>query len=192
MSDVPDCFTRPSCISNDYLQSIAEKCKLEFTWITDSKSGQSQDRAVAWFAECGSSYKYNNKWFPSNPIMDWFTCFTLAVVEAAKLEHIPFNSCNINWYKTGHNSLSWHQDDEDLFRSSPLDAVPILSLSIGAPRKFLLRKVGDRAISSVQLNNGDLLFMGGALQTTHRHKVSPSASDEWRLNFTWRVVVNPS
>ena len=193
VSDVPDCYTRPSCISNEYLQEIAELCKQEFTWIADSKFQLSQDRVVAWFAECGCSYNYNHKRqpIPSSPSMDWFLSFTKHVVKAAQLEHIAFNSCNINWYKSGQNSLTWHQDDEDLFRFSPQDVVPILSLSVGAPRNFLLRKIGESKITSTPLSNGDLLFMGGLLQSSHRHKVSPSACEEWRLNFTWRVVVNP-
>ena len=188
---MPDVSTRPSGINDEFLQCIAKQCQQEFNWIADSKAQNSQDRAVAWIADCECPYNYNNKPFPSNPAKDWFSSFTQTVIKAAQLEHLPFNSCNLNWYKSGQNSIPWHQDDEHLFRSSPQDVVPILSLSIGAPRNFLIKKIGESHISSVPLNNGDLLFMGGLLQTTHRHKVSPSSNEEWRLNFTWRVVVNP-
>lgn len=193
MLEVPDCCTRPSGIDNELLQCIAKRCKQEFIWIADSNAQNAQDRAVAWIADCGCPYKYNNKSFPSNPAKEWFSSFTEKVVKAAQLEHIKFSSCNLNWYKTGQNSIPWHQDDESLFRFTPQDEVPILSLSIGCSRNFLLEKVGESRISSVPLHNGDLLYMGGLLQTTHRHKVSPSSSadEEWRLNFTWRVVVNP-
>ena len=190
---MPECCTKPSGIDNNILQSIAKRCQSEFNWIADSRAQRANDRAVAWIADCECPYVYNNKSYPSNSAKEWFTSFTHTIVKVAQLEHLGFNSCNLNWYKSGHNSLAWHQDDESLFRFSPQDVVPILSLSIGASRNFLLRKIGDSHISSVPLHNGDLLYMGGLLQTTHKHKVAPStaADGEWRLNFTWRVVVNP-
>ena len=188
---MPDCFKCHSGLTSDYLHSIAERCKQELTWIIDSKAQNPHDREVAWIADCGCPYKYNDQWFPSNPQSDWFSSFTDTVVTAANLKHIGFDSCNVNWYKSGRNKLGWHQDNEPLFRFSEHDSVPILSLSIGSPRYFWLKEVGKPEIHSTLLSEGDLFFMGGLLQSSHRHKVAPSTCEGWRLNFTWGVVVNP-
>ena len=58
--------------------------------------------------------------------------------------------------------LDWHSDNEQLFHES--SGVPILSLSLGATRLFQFKNKATHQISDVTLNDGTLVFMGGALQ----------------------------
>merc|ERR1712228_437108 len=52
-------------------------------------------------------------------------------------EEFP-NSCNLNLYEGGGNSVGWHADDEALFQGKFSDC-RIISLSLGAARTFELR-----------------------------------------------------
>merc|ERR1712039_78078 len=50
------------------------------------------------------------------------------------------NSCNVNLYEDGTQSVGWHADDEDLFQGLSKD-IRILSVSLGQRRKFDLVKM---------------------------------------------------
>jgi alkylated DNA repair dioxygenase AlkB len=83
-----------------------------------------------------------------------------------------YNSCLANWYRSEH-SIGLHSDDE---KEMNLE-VPILSLSWGGTRRFLLRpkpKAANEAINKVHevlLKDGDLLIMGGKCQEEFKHEV---------------------
>jgi alkylated DNA repair dioxygenase AlkB len=51
-----------------------------------------------------------------------------------------YNSCLLNRYVGGKDSVDWHSDDEDEMD----DAHPIASISIGAERKYLIREVRSK------------------------------------------------
>jgi alkylated DNA repair dioxygenase AlkB len=115
------------------------------------------------------------------------------VFKIAGVNHIGFNCCNANYYPDGSHSLDWHSDNEPLFGDVSKDEVPILSFSVGASRTFRLQHIQSSKINSIDLGNGDLLFMGGYMQYTHNHNVPPeSYVSEPRINFTWRRIVNHS
>jgi len=92
--------------------------------------------------------------------------------------------CLVNWYENGKHHIG-HSDDEQQL----VDKGVIASLSWGATRKFeLLGKSDDVESTSIMLEDGDLIIMGGRLQKTHRHAVpkSPTCKQE-RINFTFRI-----
>lgn len=102
------------------------------------------------------------------------------------------NSCNLNLYEDGAMSVGWHSDDERLFQGTFQDAC-IISLSLGAKRKFELRAnipaKGDQ-ILQMSLADGDLCTMEGMTQKHYQHRV-PKESDVKgpRINLTWRWLV---
>lgn len=103
------------------------------------------------------------------------------------------NSCNINLYENGSQSVGWHSDDEVLFQGL-LDDVCILSLSLGQIRKFRLKKnwpeEGEETTSTILLGNGALCTMEGMTQKHYIHCV-PKENENLgpRINLTWRWVV---
>jgi len=119
----------------------------------------------------------------------WFESFQNTIFKAAGCESIGFDACNINYYPDGHYKLDPHADDEPIF-GDPKGNIPILSLSIGADRIFQLIDNKTKDVRPVLLRQGDLLFMGGNLQSTHKHALPQSRNTGPRLNFTWRVVAN--
>jgi len=109
------------------------------------------------------------------------------------------NSCNLNCYADGSDSLDWHADDEWIFDGRERDC-RIISLSLGAERSFELRLSDDAAADAsgaecmehrLRLRSGDLLTMEGLTQRHYVHRV-PKAGGKMvrlRVNLTWRWVI---
>jgi alkylated DNA repair dioxygenase AlkB len=103
------------------------------------------------------------------------------------------NSCNLNLYEDGGMSVGWHSDDESLFQGKFND-ICIISLSLGAGRKFELRAnwpaEGERPVQYIILGDGDLCTMEGMTQKHFQHRV-PKENNVTapRINLTWRWTV---
>lgn len=70
-------------------------------------------------------------------------------------------------YRSGADSVAWHGD-----RVDPAVADPIVAIvSLGAPRRLLLRPAAGGASRSFTLHGGDLFVMGGTCQRTWQHCV---------------------
>eukprot|EP00404_Azadinium_spinosum_P025299 CAMPEP_0180612272 /NCGR_PEP_ID=MMETSP1037_2-20121125/30275_1 /TAXON_ID=632150 /ORGANISM="Azadinium spinosum, Strain 3D9" /LENGTH=459 /DNA_ID=CAMNT_0022631867 /DNA_START=63 /DNA_END=1444 /DNA_ORIENTATION=+ len=103
------------------------------------------------------------------------------------------NCCNINLYRDGRDSVGWHTDNEEIFESEYNDAC-ILSLSLGASRKFQLKRQQTEAdphpktVTAI-VSHGDLCTMEGRFQRYYLHEV-PKMFDvkESRINLTWRWI----
>ena len=97
-----------------------------------------------------------------------------------------YNACLVNWYTPEH-TIGLHSDDEPELDTS----WPILSISWGGPRRFLLRSKTDtrmrnkscttpsqqqqsplpKAVHEFVLGDGDLLVMGGKCQDEFKHEI---------------------
>ena len=157
-------------------------------------SGKPIQRHVAWLTAPGYDhhYKYAQLSFEPCSFPDWFVVFQAEVFKAARVEHFDFNSCNVNWYANGKQFVGWHADDEELFGAKKHFDVPILSLSIGESRVFQVRCNKSQRVTEINLDSGDLMFMGRRLQMSHEHQVPPDKSSGPRLNFTWRHILDAS
>ena len=102
--------------------------------------------------------------------------------------HADFVRTSAALYRDGSDSVAWHGDfparrmTEDTF---------VATVSLGAPRTFLLRRKGGGASMSWGLGRGDLLVMGGACQRTHEHCVPKVASASPRIALMYRPVWTP-
>ena len=119
------------------------------------------------------------------------------IYKGINFEHLP-NSCNVNWYENGLDSVGWHSDDEPLFQSKYDDCL-ILSLSLGQSRKFEVKLMEDLydttnidpniEIKQIVLHNGDIMTMEGLFQKYYLHRVPKSYDvSSARINFTWRWI----
>ena len=112
--------------------------------------------------------------------------YTMQKVSGKPLE---FNCCNVNKYDGGYHSVGIHKDDEKLFRNP--HGYDIISLSIGASRRFDLRKDFTGKVTKVYLNDGDLVWMAGKCQQYYSHAI-PEDLDACgtRFIFTWRIITH--
>ncbi len=93
-----------------------------------------------------------------------------------------FNSVWVNYYRGGDDSVAWHSDRIGI---DPADAV-VAIVSLGGPRRFLLRPLGGGRSRSFTLASGDLLVMGGACQQDWEHSVPKVAAAPPRMSVTFR------
>ncbi len=93
-----------------------------------------------------------------------------------------FNSVWVNYYRGGDDSVAWHSDRIGI---DPADAV-VAIVSLGGPRRFLLRPAGGGRSRSFTLASGDLLVMGGACQQGWEHSVPKVAAAPPRMSVTFR------
>ena len=88
----------------------------------------------------------------------------------------------VNYYRGGDDSVAWHRDRIGI---DPADAV-VAIVSLGGPRRFLLRPSGGGRSRSFTLASGDLLVMGGACQQDWEHSVPKVAAAPPRMSVTFR------
>ncbi len=140
-------------------------------------------RLTAWYGDKGASYTYSGIKNDPTPWTPRLRDLRDRLKSATK---ITFNSVLLNRYRSGQDSLSWHADNERELGPEPV----IASVSLGAPRSFQLRHVGDQGpIESLKLEHGSLLLMSGSTQRCYRHQIPKerNAVGE-RINLTFRVI----
>ena len=93
-----------------------------------------------------------------------------------------FDSVGANLYRDGRDSVAWHGDRIARTIKDPL----VATVSLGHPRRFLLRPRGGKSELSLLLQPGDLVMMGGTAQRTWQHTVPKVASAGPRISVTVR------
>ena len=85
-------------------------------------------------------------------------------------------------YRSGRDSVAWHGDRLGELRADSVVAI----VSVGEPRRFLLRPATGGASRAFRLGWGDLLVMGGSCQATWEHSVPKVASAGPRISLMFR------
>jgi len=93
-----------------------------------------------------------------------------------------FDSVGINLYRDGADSVAWHRD-----RIPPEVVDPVVALvSLGEPRRFLLRPEGGGRSRAFTLGQGDLLVTGGRTQRRFEHSVPKVKTAGPRMSIAFR------
>ncbi|MBQ4861165.1 alpha-ketoglutarate-dependent dioxygenase AlkB [Pseudoalteromonas sp. MMG013] len=96
-----------------------------------------------------------------------------------------FNALLVNWYRNGHDSMGWHSDDEKELGCQPF----IVSISLGASRKFTIRNAHSKQTQNLMLDNGSCLLMHGQSQSHYQHALPKQMKvNSGRINLTFRTV----
>ncbi len=140
-------------------------------------------RLSCWMGDSGANYRYSGQTYVPVP---WSGTVSTIRTRIESVTHGRFNSCLLNWYRHGADSMGWHSDDEPELGAQPL----IASVSLGAERRFVMRlKKERREKVSVLLGHGDVLWMGGATQREYQHALPKTARPcGGRINLTFRWV----
>jgi len=140
-------------------------------------------RLSCWMGDADAHYRYSGADFLPHP---WAPAVLELREQVQQACAGRFNSVLLNRYRDGRDSMGWHSDDEPELGPAPL----IASLSLGAPRRFLLRRRDDPARKfEYLLGHGDLLLMRGQCQRDYQHALPKTArvSGE-RINLTFRQI----
>lgn len=95
---------------------------------------------------------------------------------------VAFARIGMALYRDGNDSVAWHGDR--VARELP-EAI-VATVSLGEPRKFLMKPAAGGQARSLLLGWGDLIVMGGACQRTWRHCVPKVARAQPRITVMFR------
>jgi alkylated DNA repair dioxygenase AlkB len=87
-----------------------------------------------------------------------------------------------NLYRDGRDSVAWHGDRVGRRRAEAVVAI----VSLGSPRRFLLRPKGGGRSLRLTPGPGDLLVLGGTCQRTWQHSVPKCAAAGPRVSVMFR------
>lgn len=87
-----------------------------------------------------------------------------------------------NLYRDGNDSVAWHGDRVGRQRDRTVVAI----VSLGQPRRFLLRPAAGGPSRRFVPASGDLLLLGGTIQRTWQHSVPKVARAGPRISLMFR------
>ena len=95
------------------------------------------------------------------------------------------NGILVNYYMDGNDYISPHRDNEKTLHKKS----PIISISLGDTRKFVLQDMETKEKTIYNLENNDIIVMGGTCQETHKHGVPKQKNKGPRINITLREFI---
>ncbi|RRN79939.1 alpha-ketoglutarate-dependent dioxygenase AlkB [Pseudoxanthomonas sp. SGD-10] len=173
----------PPAAAADLMQRLLDGLPWEVHRIRIFGREVDSPRLSCWIGDPQAVYRYSGSRFVPHP---WPA--ELAALRRRLQDELGarFNSVLANLYRDGRDAMGWHSDDELELGPQPL----IASLSLGAPRRFVLRRRDDPARKlALQLEPGSLLLMGGSTQRHWKHALPRTARQVGaRINLTFRQV----
>ncbi len=139
-------------------------------------------RRVAWFGDAPYKYKYSKISRVAKP---WTNVLKQIkeIVESNCDE--SFNSCLLNLYQDGNEGMGWHADNEKELKRNGT----IVSISLGAERKFSFKHKVSHEVVDINLENGSALLMKGEIQQFWKHCLPKSKKiSKPRVNLTFRNI----
>jgi alkylated DNA repair dioxygenase AlkB len=113
---------------------------------------------------------------PGHPILDEMRR-ALARRYGVELPHVSFG-----YYRDGRDSVAWHGD----YVAREMSEALVATVSLGEPRRFLMRPTGGGRSVAFNLGWGDLFVMGGSSQRTWQHAVPKVAHAGQRVAVMFR------
>jgi alkylated DNA repair dioxygenase AlkB len=140
-------------------------------------------RLSCWIGDPQARYRYSGTTFEPQP---WPQALLPLRRRLGEELGIDFNSVLANLYRDGRDAMGWHSDDEPELGPEPV----IASVSLGAARRFVLRRRDDHSVRrEFVLEPGSLLVMRGASQRQWQHAVPRTARLAGaRINLTFRNI----
>lgn len=138
-------------------------------------------RLTGWYGDPGATYTYSRL---RNEPASWTPSLRHLRNGLNDSLFVDLNSCLVNWYRDGNDSMGWHSDREPELRDA------IVSVTLGAERVFQLREGRKGPPISVALPHGSVLVMSIASQQRFAHRVPKEPGAGERLNLTFRQVVS--
>lgn len=141
-----------------------------------------QPRLQVWMGD--QPYRYSGQTY--QPVV-WDAQLKNLAERLAESAGAGLNTVLCNWYQHGQHSMGWHSDNEPELGSEPV----IVSVSLGEPRRFLLRRKAEpRDKVEYLLQQGDVLVMRGRTQREWEHAIPKSARvSAGRINLTYRQIL---
>ena len=141
-------------------------------------------RETAWYGDHNFTYQYSGM---SRKALPWTKELADLKKMVEKQSGEEFNSCLLNNYHSGEEGMGWHRDNEKELKPDGT----IVSLSLGAERKFRFKHLRTGEIVNLILNSGSLLLMKGVTQQFWVHELPKTKRIKTpRINLTFRTVTS--
>ncbi|SEK46219.1 Alkylated DNA repair dioxygenase AlkB [Aquimarina amphilecti] len=163
--------------ATNYLKQLLESIQWENDTYHIAGKKITTNRKIAWYGN--TSFELNYSKTKKKGYL-WTKVLLELKVEIERITNETFNSCLLNLYHTGEDSLGWHSDSEK---------GAVASLSLGAARKFVFKNKSTKEKVDFNLSNGDLLVMKGDTQENWLHTVPRTKKVSTpRINLTFRTI----
>ena len=113
---------------------------------------------------------------PGHPVL------AQAAAALSRYYGLALDRISLAYYRDGRDSVAWHGDR----LGHLVDDTVVAILSVGAPRRFLLRPAAGGSSRAFDLGWGDLLAMGGSCQRSWQHGVPKTALAGARISIQFR------
>lgn len=132
----------------------------------------------------GTPYYYSGVLHQPQPIKpDSYLAKVQAWVQAHS--RLNYQQLLANYYRDGQDYISMHSDSE----AGLVPGAPIYSISLGATRPFVLQSIDRKTKVELTLSDGQVLIMGGTLQTYYKHGLPKRKRiTQPRINLTLRLM----
>jgi alkylated DNA repair dioxygenase AlkB len=139
-------------------------------------------RQTSWHGDSGCFYRYSGRLDAPRP---WMPPLEAIRNRLEQETGIRFNTVLANLYRDGRDGIGWHADNERELGPAAI----VASVSLGASRRFKLRRNdGSQAVDMI-LEHGSLLWMGPGTQKTWQHSLPRMTRVQApRINLTYRQV----
>jgi alkylated DNA repair dioxygenase AlkB len=139
-------------------------------------------RKVAWYADAGITYTYAGV---QKLGLQWTNTLLEIKQKVEAITGATYNACLLNLYHEGEEGMGWHRDNE----KEIIPESSIASLSFGAVRKFAFKPATTNERLDIELENGSLLDMKGAIQGHWYHALPKTTRiKQLRVNLTFRLM----
>jgi len=121
---------------------------------------------------------------------------TLDIYKYKGINRPEINSCLINKYRDGNDSIRPHRDNQTTFGDNP----SVIGISVGDEREIVFKRIHynpyrmnsikpDRTNQQeirLKLKSGSLFVMAGAIQKYFSHEIPKTESNDIRYSMTFR------
>ena len=139
-----------------------------------------QHRCISFYSNESEGYTYSRKLEPSKKLTNNLSNLLMLINSNFNAD---FNGILINLYKSGEDYISAHSDDE-----KEISSAGVLSISVGAVRKFRIRDKSTRKIvKDIPTNSYSVINMTGDFQKEFLHEIPIEKKiKDIRISFTFR------
>ncbi len=140
-------------------------------------------RKVAWYGEKEFEYAYSNI---TKKALIWNNILLNIKAKVEDITDETYNSCLLNLYHNGTETMAWHSDGEKDLKENGA----IASVTFGAERQFSFKHKITKEKVSLLLLHGSLLVMKEETQKFWLHRLPPTNKIKTpRINLTFRTII---
>lgn len=171
----------PGFFAAETADDLFKKLRDEVPWEHVRIRGVPQRLGTYWLGPI--SYAYSGQVRPAASWLPTPSSIRSAIEPVVlRTPDAHFEGVLLNYYQNGDVKLGFHADNEAIL----LPDAPIASVSLGAPRRFVLRHNRTKAMHELTLDHGSLLVMAGTTQWYWQHAIPPQKGAGPRINLTLR------